>query len=78
MANSIAQSMYAQCDPDCNQYLMLDCIVDFCRSTNVLCYDDQNFVKNEHTYMRRSTSVWKLFYQWKDGSTSWQKLADLK
>ena len=35
-ANAIAQSMYAQCDPDGNQYLMLNSIVDFLRSTNDL------------------------------------------
>ena len=76
--NAIAQSMYAQCDPDGNQYLMLDSIVDFCRITTAFCYADQNFVKNGRSYKRRSTKVWQLCYQWKDGSTSSQKLADLK
>ena len=28
--------------------------------------------------MRRSTAGWKLCVQWKDGSTSWEKLSDLK
>ena len=39
MANAIAQSMYAQCDPNGNQYLMIDSILDSCRSTNdfLLC-----------------------------------------
>ena len=27
-ANTIAQSMYAQCDPDGNQYVMFDSIID--------------------------------------------------
>ena len=36
-ANTIAQSMYAQCDPDGNQYVMIDSIVDFRRSTTALC-----------------------------------------
>ena len=76
--NDIAQSMYAQFDPDGNQYLMLDSIVDFCRITTAFCYADQNFVKNGRSYKRRSTKVWQLCYQWKDGSTSSQKLADLK
>ena len=77
-ANAIAQSMYAQCDPDSNQYLMLISIVDFSQSTTALCYDDQDFVKNGRSYKRRSTKGWTLCCQWKDGSTSWQKLADLK
>ena len=32
-ANTIAQSMYAQCGPDGNQFVMFDSIVDFRRST---------------------------------------------
>ena len=59
--NAIAHSMYAQCDTDGNNYLMLDSIVNFCRSTTALCYSDQNFVKNGHTYRRRSAAVWQLF-----------------
>ena len=76
-ANAIAQINYAQCDPDGNQYLMLDSIVDFRQSTTALCYNDQTFVKNGQSYKRRSTKGWQLCCQWKDGSTSWQKLADL-
>ena len=77
-ANAIYQRMYAQCDPDGNQYLMLDSIVDFRRSTTALCYYDQNFVNNGLTYRRRYTAGWQLSWQWKDGPTSWKKLDDLK
>ena len=49
MANAIAQSMYAQCDPDVNHYLMLDSIVYLHCSTTDLCYADQNFVNNGRT-----------------------------
>ena len=77
-ANAITQSMYAQCDPDVNQYLMLDSVVGFRKSTTALCYAEQTFVKNGRSYNRRSTKRWQLCCQWKDGSTSWQKLADLK
>ena len=60
-ANTIAQSMYAQCDPDRNQYVMFDSIVDFGRSTTALCYADQKFLKADGRYfMRRTTSGWHL------------------
>ena len=49
MANAIAQSMYAQCDPDVNHYLILDSIVYLHCSTTDLCYADQNFVNNGRT-----------------------------
>ena len=29
-ANLIAELMYAQCDPDGNQYVLLDKIIDYC------------------------------------------------
>ena len=38
--NTIAKSMYAQCDPDGNQYVMFDSIVDFRRRKTALCYAD--------------------------------------
>ena len=74
-ANTIDQSMHAQCDPDGNQYVMFDSIVDFRRSTTVLCYADQKFLKADgRSFMLRTTAGWHLCIQWKDGSTSWEKL----
>ena len=77
-ANAIAQSMYSQCDPDGNQYVLFNSIVDWRRSTTALCYDDQKIKVNGRNCMRRSTAGWKLCVQWRDGSTSWEKLSDLK
>ena len=44
-ANVIAQSMYAQCDLEGNTLQLLDCVVDFRRSTTALCYEDQKVRK---------------------------------
>ena len=55
-ANDISQSMYAQCDPDDNQYLLLDSIVDFRRSTTDLCHGDHKLVSNGLTYLNRLTA----------------------
>ena len=58
-ANTISQSMYAHCDPDGNQYVMFDSIVDFRRSTTALCYADQKVLKaDERSFMRRTTAGW--------------------
>ena len=63
-ANTIAQSMYAQCDPDGNQYVMVDLIVDFRRSTTLLCYADQKVLKVDgRSFMRRTTAGWYLCIQ---------------
>jgi hypothetical protein len=78
-ANVIAQNMYAQCDPDGNCYVLFDSIVDWRRSTTALDYDDQIARKADgRTFMRRSTAGWQLCIQWKDGTTSWEKLSALK
>ena len=66
-ANAIAQIMYAQCEPDGNQYLLLDYIVDFRHSTTALFYEDQKLVHNGLTYLHRSNAGQKLFCQWRDG-----------
>ena len=70
--------MYAQCDPDRNQYILFDSLIDFRHSTTALCYDDQKVTTDGRTHYRRSTAGWQLCCQWKDGSTSWYKLSDLK
>ena len=71
--------MYAQCDTDGNNYLSLESTVDHRRRTTALTYQDQIIMKeNGRTYMRKSTAGWQLCVEWKDGSTSWQRLSDLK
>ena len=56
-ANTIAQSMYAQCDPDGNQYVMFGSIVDFRRRKTALCYADQKFFKADvRSFMRQTTA----------------------
>ena len=78
-ANLIAESMYAQCDPDGNQYLLLANIVDHRSMDNAIKFGDQKVVHaNGRTYLRRSTVGWRLCCQWIDGSTSWESLNGLK
>jgi hypothetical protein len=78
-ANMIAESLYSQCDSDGNQYVLLEEIVDHQRLLTAIKLSDQKNVRaNGKTYLKRSTVVWQLCCQWKDGSTSWENLADLK
>jgi hypothetical protein len=78
-ANLISEAMYAQCDPNGNQYVLLDSIIDHNRLDFAIRPLDQYVVRpNGRTYLRHSTVGWQLCCQWKDGSTSWESLADLK
>ncbi len=45
-ANLIAESMYTQCDPDGNQYVLLDLIIDHRRLDTATKLSDQTFVRN--------------------------------
>ncbi len=77
--NLIAEAMYAQCDPNGNQYVLLDSIIDHNRIDSAIRPFDQKVVRPDgHTYLRRSTVGWQSCCLWKDGSTSWESLADLR
>ncbi len=78
-ADMNVESLYSQCDPNGNQYVLLEKIVDHLRLPTAMKLSDQkNVCANGKTYLKRSTVGWQLCCQWKDGSTSWEKLADLK
>ncbi len=75
----IAESLYLQCDLDGNQYVLLEEIVNHQRLPIAIKLSDQKIVRADvKTYLKHSTVGWQLCCQWKDGSTSWENLADLK
>ncbi len=78
-ANLIAESMYAQCDPNGNQYVLLDSIiVDHRRLDSAFWLCDQQVIQNNRrTYMRCNTIDWQMCCQWKEGSTYWENLVNL-
>ena len=77
-ANVIAESMLSQCDLDGNQYLLLDSIVDYRSDGHVVKANDMYVTVNGRKHAKKTTQGWHLCVQWKDGSTSWERLADLK
>jgi hypothetical protein len=77
-ANMIAESMYSQCDPDGDEYILLDEIFDHrCTDTVIKLADQKVMRANGRTYLRRSTIGWQLCCQLKDCSSSWVNLSDL-
>jgi hypothetical protein len=78
-ANVIAECMYSQVDNEGNQYLLLDSIIDWKKTDEAV--DESNIWQvsfNGNLHPRRTTKGWKLCVKWKDGSTSWENLKDLK
>ncbi len=60
-ANLIAESMYAQCDPDGNQYVLLDSLTNHQRLDTALRLSDQTAVRSDgRTYQQRNTVGWQI------------------
>ena len=77
-ANIIAQNMYAQCDSEGNQYLLLGGIVDHKQNESAVNKSDMWIKRGSNRRMRQTTKGWHLCVEWRDGTTSWERLADLK
>ena len=77
-ANVIAENMWTQCDEEGNQFLLLDAIVDWSKDSSAVEDADKYVTVRDRRSLRQTTKGWKLCAQWKDGSTSWERLSDLK
>ena len=77
-ANTIAENMYSQCDAEGNQYLLLEAIVDHRKDGHAVEKADMYIKAGSNRQLRKTTKGWFLCVEWKDGTTSWEKLADLK
>jgi hypothetical protein len=63
-ANMIAQAMYAQCDIDGNQYLLLDQFVDHRKDDTAITLTKQTVHHdNGRTYRRKTTAGWQICCQ---------------
>jgi hypothetical protein len=78
-ANMIAECLYLQVDDEGNQFLLLDEIIDW-KQTKETLNDEEifQFSYNGNIHKRQTTKGWKLCIRWKDQSTSWEPLKDLK
>jgi hypothetical protein len=70
--------MYTQCDPEENQYVLLDCFVDFEILLTAISLADQMIVVKGRSSKRCITYCWKICCQWKDDSMTWESLKNLK
>ena len=77
-ANVIAENMWAQCDLEGRQHLLMEEIIDHRRDDTAVAFADRFVEVNGKQHLRKSTKGWFLCVRWKDGTTSWEKLADLK
>jgi hypothetical protein len=56
----------------------MDELIDYRSDLNAVQFADRFVTVNGWQYHRKLTAGWSLCVLWKDGSTSWEKLSDLK
>ena len=78
-ANIISENMFAQINSEGNQYLLFQEITDHKRDNSAIPISDGKISSaNGQSKPKITTRGWFLLVQWRDGSTSWEKLKDLK
>ena len=78
-ANVIAENMFANVDEEGHRHLLLDSIIDFRKTKNAIRKEDAFITSSSGTKRRKETTRgWEILIQWKDGSTTWSKLKDVK
>ena len=56
----------------------MDSIVDHAKDGSAVSIDDFHIIVNGQKKVRKTTKGWKLCVLWKDRTTSWEALKDLK
>ena len=70
--------MYAQCDVDGHEYLLLESFIDHRKNDLALSVVDWKVVLKGRDNFRKSTAGWDICCKLKDDSTSQEKLSSLK
>jgi hypothetical protein len=77
-ANVIAENMYAQCDIEGRQYNLMESIIDHRTDGHAVAPAEMYINHGSNKKVSKTTKGWHLCVEWKDGTTSWEHLADLK
>ena len=70
--------MWSQCDIEGNQLLLMQAITDYKTDGHAVAHADRYITVGGKQHLRKTTKGWHLCIQWKDGTTSWERLADVK
>ena len=78
-ANTIAENLFSQIDEEGNRHVLLQDIIDHRTDGSEVPLEDA-FIHSTNGGKRKkeTTQGWEILLQWKDGSTSWETLKDVK
>lgn len=78
-ANAIAENLFAQVDEEGNRFVLLDSIMDHRVDGSQVTVDQVLAKRGERGPVRKETTKgWEILLQWKDGSSTWEPLKDVK
>ena len=79
VANYIVENLFTQVDQEGNRHVLLDKIIDYRVNGREVKLQDAFITAGTGMRRRHETTIgWELLAQWKDGSTNWILLKDLK
>jgi hypothetical protein len=76
--NVIAETMYVQCDIEGRQNNLMEGIIDHKTDGHAVEPADMYIKHGRNKKVSKTTKGWHLCVEWKDGTTSWERLVDLK
>jgi hypothetical protein len=76
--NVVAENMYAQCVIESRQYNLMGVIIDHRADGHAVAPAEMYINHGRNKKVRKTTKGWHRCVEWKDGTTSWERLADLK
>jgi hypothetical protein len=77
-ANVIAENMYAQCDIEGRQYNLMEGIADHKTDWHGIEPADMYIKHGSNRQVRKKTNGWNLCVECRDGTTSWERLVDIR
>ena len=78
-ANAIAENLFSQIDDEGNRHVMRDEIIGFRTNGKEVKQQDAFITNRSGTCRRRETTIgWEILLQWKDNSSTWVALKDVK
>jgi Reverse transcriptase (RNA-dependent DNA polymerase) len=77
-ANVIAENLYSSVDSEGRRHVILDSIIDHKADASAMEKADAFTELKGKRIRQMTTQGWKMCVQWKDGTTSWALLKDLK
>ena len=74
----IVENMWNQCDVEGNKYLLMESIIDEKTDGHAVHKVNGFTYLNERKHCKKFTKGWHLCIQWKEGSTPWEQVSDIK